>query len=320
MEEDNLDTTIQADVETEGGEQETAETPEQPKSDRELLMEKIDAQREEEIRESNVTMLEEAGLVPKKEETVPVIEAPKMVRVKIDGEEVEVPYEEVLTNYQKTSAADKRLRDAAAERTQLDNYRAELLAFQEHLKAQPAEAAKAVESVTDPALKKALQDVFEGEFDTAAEQIQRIIDSAKTQPSTPAMDEAKVMQAVEQKVAEIQYNGDLKKANDLFLSEYKDLNEDATLLQLVNVQYQNLLQSGVNPVEAAKEAGDATRNWLQSKTGKTATVDTEGRQKLKEKIVSLPQATAKTKSTFTPEADDVSSVIAEMKKARNQHY
>lgn len=318
MEEENLDTAIQEDAETAGEQSEGQE--EQPKSARELLMEKIDADREDDIKASNLRMLEEAGITQKEESEV-VEEVPKKVKVKVDGEELEVPYEEVLVNYQKTSAADKRLREAAAERAQLDSYRAELVAFQEQLKAQqPTAPAEIDEEAIDADIRDALDKVYDGEIDTAAKQLQKVLNAVKTKSSTPAMDEGQVMKAVEYKVAEIQYSNDLKKANEIFLEKYEDLNSDGTLLEIVNMQYQKLLNTGINPVEAATKAGDATREWLQSKTGKANSVDTEGRQKLKEKLTSIPHATAKSQSSFTPEPDDVSSVIAEMKKARNQHY
>lgn len=311
---EDLDTTTQEDVETEGA-VEAVEL-----SERERMMQDFDARREEETKAENIKMLAEHGITQKEEVEAPVDETPKLVKVKVDGEEVEVPYDEVVTNYQKTQAADKRLRDAALERQRLDADRAELEALKASLTQKPAEP-----EVETPeagmSLKEALELALEGDTDTAAERISRLITTAN-KPSTPGMDEAKVIQAVEQKLAEIRYQDELTRANDIFLAEYEDLNGDDTLLSIVNTQYQQLLKNGTPPVQAAKQAGDSTREWLQTKTGKPATVDTEARQQRKQNITTLPQANARTKSTQTEEPDDVSSVIAAMRRQRpgQQHY
>jgi hypothetical protein len=84
----------------------------------------------------------------------------------------------------------------------------------------------------------------------------------------------------------------------------------------VNMRYQKMLNEGVSPVQAAKESGDATRNWLHTKTGTKATVDTAARQELKQSTSTLPKANARAKTTYSPEPDDVSSVIAEMRRGR----
>ena len=48
---------------------------------------------------------------------------------KVNGEEVDVPWDEVLAQYQKNSAADKRLQEAAERQRELEEYEAKLNAY-----------------------------------------------------------------------------------------------------------------------------------------------------------------------------------------------
>jgi hypothetical protein len=66
--------------------------------------------------------------------------APQMVKVKIDGQIVELPLEEVTAGYQRTSAANKRLSEAAAERKKVEAERAEVAKMKEYLRKNPTKA------------------------------------------------------------------------------------------------------------------------------------------------------------------------------------
>lgn len=64
----------------------------------------------------------------------------QMCKVKIDGQIVELPLEEVTAGYQRTSAANKRLAEAAAERKKVEAERAEVAKMKEYLRKNPTKA------------------------------------------------------------------------------------------------------------------------------------------------------------------------------------
>ena len=66
--------------------------------------------------------------------------APQLVSVKIDGQIVQLPLEEVTAGYQRTSAANKRLSEAAAERKKVEAERAEVAKMKEYLRKNPTKA------------------------------------------------------------------------------------------------------------------------------------------------------------------------------------
>lgn len=73
--------------------------------------------------------------------SAPEAKAPvQMCKVKIDGQIVELPLEEVTAGYQRTSAANKRLAEAAAERKKIEAERAEVAKMKEYLRKNPTKA------------------------------------------------------------------------------------------------------------------------------------------------------------------------------------
>lgn len=76
---------------------------------------------------------EEAGQEPQAE---PVEETPevKTIKVKVDGEEREVPVDEVVAKYQKDAAADKRLQEVAEQRKAVEAESARISAEREQLR------------------------------------------------------------------------------------------------------------------------------------------------------------------------------------------
>ena len=60
------------------------------------------------------------------------------VSAKVDGAEVDVPWDDVVAQYQKNSSGDKRLQEAAEKQRELADYEAKLNAYRAHLEAQRA--------------------------------------------------------------------------------------------------------------------------------------------------------------------------------------
>ena len=68
---------------------------------------------------------------------------------KVNGEEVDVPWDEVLAQYQKNSAADKRLQEAAERQRELEEYEAKLNAYRSDLEARTRQPSPDVGTPTE---------------------------------------------------------------------------------------------------------------------------------------------------------------------------
>lgn len=105
-----------------------------------------------------------------------------MVRVKVDGQEVELPLSEVTKGYQKDSVASRRLEDAAAQRKELDARKLELDAQEQLL------TAGTVVGVNDPAfrdqIKASLEALSEGDVDQAVNALAEVLTTGR-QTATP---------------------------------------------------------------------------------------------------------------------------------------
>ena len=134
---------IQTDVEQEEVIKEEALTPHQ------LELERI---------AENVDRNEEEVLEPQ----APVSSAPLREQdgewyatAKVNGEEVQVPYSDVMAQYQKNSAADKRLQEAAERQRELEAYEEQLNQYRAQLEAQTnqpstdAEPSPSTDATTD---------------------------------------------------------------------------------------------------------------------------------------------------------------------------
>ena len=140
----------------EAGDQEAVaqEAGERPESDRERLIREMSERRFAELREKEESFTEQAGSQPGIEDRFP--EAPQTVRIKVDGEERDVPLSDVIEQgtrtLQKESTADKRLKEASEMRQaaelralQVDELARQLQAQQEQNQERPLSREDAVE-------------------------------------------------------------------------------------------------------------------------------------------------------------------------------
>ena len=73
------------------------------------------------------------------------------ITTKVDGEEKDVLWNDVLTQYQKNSSADKRLQEASERQRELEEYETKLNAYRSHLETQARQpSSDAVEEESHP--------------------------------------------------------------------------------------------------------------------------------------------------------------------------
>jgi hypothetical protein len=249
---------IAAQIETQSDAQQE-QTEERQLSAREQAMADMAARRREQI-------AEETGAPPEPVVTAP--EAPDMeaqiaaqtaptvlsdhfdqvrVRAKIDGEEIEVPLDQVMRQYQKHSTADRRLAEATR-----------LLREAEARTAQPTQQEPAAAPAQPPSTKEFLSALFTGDEDTAAQALDQLMQGR--QPHAPIPDASAIARQVKQQI-------EVESALSSFAEHYADVCADPYLADMADRILEQNLQAGEPFAEAIKAAGDGVRGWLQSKTG-----------------------------------------------------
>lgn len=248
----------------------------------------------------------------------------KAVRVKVDGHEIVVPLDQVVRNFQKTSAADRRLQEASR--------------LLEQAKAQTADSGKPPASVaggetgsdTDgttgapkggqpsPKAKKFIAALFEGDEETAAQALEEVI--AGRAPSPTQVDPSLIAQQVTPAIkAQLEWDGALEQ----FVAANSDIVEDPYLNSMLNQRLDAEMEAGKPYPTALQDAGKHVRDWLTAiGAGKTTsqaptTVTREDKLARKAGIDTLPAASISAASTQAPPVT-IGSVIDEMRKARGQ--
>jgi len=278
--------------ETESKDVEQAEQRSNPRMD---AMEEIAAKREQ-------AMNEELGITEEAEQEEPekpdAKEEPEeqKYRVKVDGEEMEVPLSEILRGYQKDSAASRRLEEAARRQKELDDREAALNARQSAVE-QKIEPVIESKPVTTEAL---LDAIYDGNRDEAAKLFAEFAKGREI--ATPEqIDPTQVAALVKQQIV-------VEDALDKFAVDYSDVVKDPYLANLADSFLDAELKSGTHRTysEALKAAGDKTRDWVKQIAPQQTPQDASRAEKLhrKEGMTTMPRSTAARSSTPEPVDED----------------
>lgn len=226
-------------------------------------------------------------------------EEPETVRIKVDGEEREVPRDKVvdagIRALQKESTADKRLEEA----TRLLREVQERIAPKQE---KPQETPS--QEWDDATVAYALEHGTEEQKAYAVKQLRG------RETATPEEVEQKVMQKVLDTM-------DFKEASNWFVSEYKDIASDPYLMQLAAVSEDNLRRQGDTRSrrELYKDIGEDLRKW---KGGTTNAQSFEEKKEQKSKVQTIPSASVKKMTEQVKQPKTTSEVIADMRKSRGQ--
>jgi len=300
---------------------ESAEEPQQ-NDERTDAIEALANQREAEILAESGEQTEEDETAEEPIDESEATEEPKeqLVKVKIDGEEVELPISEVLKGYQKDATASKRLEQAANERQELDQLRAEYDAKQIE-KEEPVqesnlsnddelERANKITSALDDlnvgsdeerlAATKALEELFGGRGNTAT---QEDID-------------LKISQATQQEVQSRLNTQQYEAAQSGFIDDNQDIvsatSDDPFRVNVFNEILREKLNTAETHEQAFKDAGSEFRKW----NGMSSSVS---KQELKEQLQSEPaKVGSRASAAPKPKAETPSDIIAAMAKSRGQ--
>ncbi len=288
-------------------EQPTLTSPESPRARALAAIEEGHRARMEE--EMGMSLSDDKAQEEVEEEAPAAVEQPPVpgaFKVKVDGVEQEVSAEDLIRAYQKNSAADRRLEEAA--RILRD---AEQLAAQQ----QVAEPEQPQGNLREEAAEM-MSKLYDGDQEAAAEALVNLLAKTKggDQPTRRQEVDADVL--AEQVLERMAFNSAVERVK----SDYPDLVADSNLEQLVVMQSTNLVSSGVPRAEALLSVAES----LYKSLGKTPTgrqQDTpkpkSARQENKDRLDNVPSASATaTSMPVKSEEPDQSALIREVARRR----
>jgi len=239
-------------------------------------------------------------------------EEPKMVKVKVDGQEQEVPMDELIKNYQIGSAAQVRLQEATKtlrEATELAERLKKSTQDQEQVHNEPQSTES---EPTPPAalVKEAVDALFAGDPEAATAKLSKLVAGT---PSQAPLD----VDAVADRVRErIQVDSALSE----FRSKYPKL-LDPDLAYLTDVRISALRKEGKTLAEAIPLAGAALYDKFGFKSEEPPAPSASRQDRVLRKAAAsdtLPVRTISAGGTSDPdnEPQPVSSILAEMRARR----
>ena len=309
-------------------EQEPEPGAERPLSPREMAMEAINIKRAAEFEQEAGVKLDAAPAVEPaanadEQITRQLSEEPTvltdgldrtMVKVKIDGEERTVSIADAVRNYQKDSAATKRLEEATRIRREADEYAVRRTTATAVAETEPRLAESDAPKAGDSAVKEFIAALFEGDEDKAMAAFDKATGAGRSNPTLDPEELAKrLTPAVKQQLL-------VESALEQFSKDYSEIVADSHLAAVCDGYLNEELANGKPFDKATQEAGKRTRDWVRQKAGVPAgselpTTPRNERLERKRGIDTIPAANARSSTTEQPQ-QTTSQTIAEMRAAR----
>lgn len=284
-----------------------------PKSPREQAMDAIAAKR-------LLDLESETGVRVGPDEAGDHNEAPRKLRVKVDGEELELLESDVIKGFQKDATASRRLEQAAAESKRLqdewDRLNAERAAFEQTRKPAAVDEgsqATPLEGDAGVDVKAIYEALVSGDEDEAVKALKTITQGRPTEAIPPE----KIAARVRQQIA-------WEDAQSAFAKDYSDIQTDPLLRQIASNTLAETLKTSTTYEQAFREAGDRTRAWLRGVGGSAQAgggnalpdPDLAEKQLRKERIDNPTAVNARAGGKPKEQAETPQDVIAEMRRAR----
>lgn len=233
----------------------------------------------------------------------------KKVRVKIDGEDRVVTFDDLLRDAQKKGAADRRLEEATKLLNEAKEFRSKAQPPREDAVTQVEQPPELDEGVA--AMVQAMRTGTDEEATFAAQQWQSEIRKKATVPDAALR--AYVNDAM-----------DFRSSADWCKSEYSDLFADATLGAMFADRDERQVRAGDKRGyrDRYKEIGEELRTWRNSLT-KSSPAPTQTMESKREKKAAVATPTSAAVKDVRPPVEDetddnVQDVIAAMAKRRGQ--
>ncbi len=267
--------------------------------------------------------------IPENQDIEP--DSTQKVKLKVNGVEREYTQEEAEALMQKGANADFLARQAAEAKRTYEEKTAQLEA-EPTLPSEEDAEADAVD--TQEALKEALEKVYDGDTEDAAEILSKVLSGGVKPNNAEELTPEKVVQIVQQRDDYLA----LKDSYNRFIDneDYKHITSDEVLLDRVNTITEDLQKDPeflkTNPTydDYFNEAAKRTNDWVEKLTGKNPQppsdkIDEKDRddERIERKRQTPKPPTSRTQRRGTPPdktypAKSREQVISDMAKARGQ--
>jgi hypothetical protein len=252
-----------------------------------------------------------------------------VTRLKINGQEREVTADQMKAYAQKDIVADQRMQQAAEWERRLKEK--ESMLEQRNRDLQKTLNQPSAQDVGDlkQAAKAVLSKVYDGDEESAAEELAKLL-SARQQPSvTPDAISQVVEQTLSQKEQEkdqIEWSRSTDEGRDYFKENHQDIYSDPVLFKAANertAEMVRLRQQGhpdfitKTPAEMIKLAAREVQEWYDERVGGKEAPTSSSRSENKSKLSRMPQ---KGNKAHTPSESTVdyspAAVIARQRDSR----
>jgi hypothetical protein len=239
-----------------------------------------------------------------------------LVRVKVDGQEKEMPLSAVTKGYQKDAVASQRLAQAAQERKELEQRKLDLDERERQLTAGGA-SLSAEDADVDAQVAAAMAGLVEGDVEAASAALKSILAGRGTAP--PVIDEAAIiakakssLREEEAALAQEAVMADFFTANPVFADEtskerqygdYLFVTKYGPLMESGQISYREALDQAAGEVMEVFKGKEV--NPRQQKIDRKATID------------NLPVAGARS-TRQAPAQETTDDILAEMRRERGQ--
>jgi hypothetical protein len=257
--------------------------------------------------------------------------------IKVDGEDIQVPFDDLKASHQKDKASQKRFEDAAEYARRVQEREAQLNAYVQNMQrtqqvqkeVPPSQDAVPEEETTDADLVKQYhQALYEDDADKAAELFTKALGNrGRSQPATTNVQEVveqvlgrtlAQQRAQTQREQQWAYQKSLEEAVKWFDSEYPDIAKVSELRAVADNRTVALTEENPDwtPKQIMQEAAESTRQWAKE----FLSPNKNERAERKKKIVPHPKAASGSSKIGEDEAapQSTADVIQEMKEARGQ--
>lgn len=249
----------------------------------------------------------------------------RVMKLRIDGVDEEVPVTKAKASIQKNFAADRRLQHA----TELLRTAEERAAAIEERERRLRETMSGPRPVSDEdaerEAKHIIDKLLDGEADEAAKELAKAM---RRGPSTPIVDQAELEERAAQralsKISEAEYHRDVAKGTQLFSEKYPEIVDDPDLFFLANQKTIDLQKTKpyLTPTEILLEAGEYVAKRFGRPSARSSgapATQSPARQQRKDQLKPMPRpATARTERPAPPRVPTKEDWIAEQRRLRGQ--
>lgn len=251
------------------------------------------------------------------------------MRIKVNGEEREVPLAQVQVTMQKHTAADLRLQQASERLREVEARERHLQQQAQQIQQQQRLPVPGVDGADSEALmadaRAIIDGLYEGDTDSATEKLAQLLAGRQAPTLDPHMIQQQAEQAALRTIEQREYMSDLTKGQEQFAAEFPAIVADDRLFTMADQATIRLSQENPNwsPTKVLMEAGKQVDGWLKSQRGEgqQPAAILSSREANKQQLKPLP-ASQRNAAHVPPREPVVDSsptgVIARMRGMRGQ--